>query len=146
MKREFENLRRRNQELEGGIQIDEEQLEGLRLALEQEKRKSMGVEEYARRKYQEYERRLQEEQAERGEAERAYHELNRRNQQNAQQLQQVNAQLEEEKRKRKEVATLADRKAKELQSINSQLERQLRDGEGDLQQKSNDLRRIRGEN
>ena len=44
MKREFENLRRRNQELEGGIQIDEEQLEGLRLALEQEKRKSMGVE------------------------------------------------------------------------------------------------------
>ena len=58
----------------------------------------------------------------------------------------MNAQLEEEKRKRKEVATLADRKAKELQSINSQLERQLRDGEGDLQQKSNDLRRIRGEN
>ena len=33
-----------------------------------------------------------------------------------------------------------------MQSINSQLERQLREGEGDLQQKSNDLRRIRGEN
>lgn len=44
MKRETDNLQRKTRELEGGIAIEEEELEALRLELEQEKRKSVGVE------------------------------------------------------------------------------------------------------
>ena len=62
MRKESEALDRKNRDLESGINIDEEQLEALRLELEKEKRKSVGIEEYARRKYQEYERNLMEEQ------------------------------------------------------------------------------------
>ena len=62
MRKESEALDRKNRDLESGINIDEEQLEALRLELEKEKRKRVGIEEYARRKYQEYERNLMEEQ------------------------------------------------------------------------------------
>ena len=54
MRKESEALERKNRELENGINIDQQQLEALRLELQKEKRKSVGIEEYARRKYQEY--------------------------------------------------------------------------------------------
>ena len=43
MKRESDALERKNRQLEDGIHIDEEQLEALRLELEKEKRKSVGI-------------------------------------------------------------------------------------------------------
>jgi chromosome segregation ATPase len=43
------------------------------------------------------------------------------------------------------VAEVADKKARELQALNAQLVSQLRDGESQLQQKSNDLKRMKTE-
>lgn len=57
----------------------------------------------------------------------------------------MSRQIELEKRKRKEVAEVADKKARELQALNAQLVSQLRDGESQLQQKSNDLKRMKNE-
>lgn len=43
------------------------------------------------------------------------------------------------------MAEVADKKARELQALNAQLVSQLRDGESQLQQKSNDLKRMKTE-
>ena len=145
MKKESDSLERKNRELEGGINIDEEELEALRLELEKEKRKSVGVEEYARRKYQEYERNLMEEQKRNGAIVETNQELLRKDQENERKLYEISRQIEAEKVKRREVAEIASRKARELEGLNNQLMKQLNEGEYKLKERNNDINRLKVE-
>ena len=43
MKKQSDNLQRKNNDLEGIVSLNEEEIQGLRLELEKEKRNSVGV-------------------------------------------------------------------------------------------------------
>lgn len=105
----------------------------------------MGVEEYARRKYQEYERNLMEEQKRNGAIVETNQELLRKDQDNERKLYEISRQIEAEKVKRREVAEIASRKARELEGLNNQLMRQLNEGEYKLKERNNDLNRLKVE-
>lgn len=114
--------------------------------LEAEKRKSMGIEEYASKKIQEYERNLNDENRKKKAIERENEELGKRNFENEEKMRDLLRELQIQKEKKKAMDELMERKTKKIEHENEQLIDKIRDDENQIREKMDVINKLRSDN
>ena len=94
--------------------LAESNLDAVRDEIDQERKRSLGAEEYARRKYDEYERNLEEERRKTEQYRQVEIDYNSKNFEAEQQVRDLLRQLETEKQMRQRAIQEAERKTQEL--------------------------------